>query len=81
MGYAEVNVNVNGAAESTEYFDNETETLKFRNSIAATQRFAYDNNDFDVEIYVLHHPHEQGIDCECIQYVTDHNPYWSKGKK
>lgn len=78
MSYAEVNVNVNGSAENSQYFDNETETLQFKNAISATQRFAYDNSDSVVEIYVLHHPHEQGIACECSQYVTDHNPYWSR---
>ena len=82
MSYTEVNVNVNGAAESTQYFEENTETSKFANAILATQRFAYDNSDFDVEIYVLHHPHEQGIDCECIQYEQSHKPYWErKGDK
>jgi hypothetical protein len=27
-----------------------------------------------IDVYVLHHDHEYGIECECVQYVSDHNP-------
>lgn len=75
--YTEVNVNINGIAESPmEFLDNPKGQKEMENFIEATQRFAYDNSDFDVEIYKLYHPHVQGIECECIQYLSDHNPYW-----
>jgi hypothetical protein len=28
-----------------------------------------------VEIHYRDHPHEQGIECECHQYDTDHHPF------
>jgi hypothetical protein len=27
--------------------------------------------------YILTHPHAEGVECECSQFVTDHNPYLS----
>ena len=85
MGYTEVSVIYNGESEGEPVvFDHDDKLYewKFGNYITATQRFAFDNSDATVEIYLLNHPHVQGIDCECIQYVTDHNPYWKQeGKK
>ena len=28
-------------------------------------------------VYYIEHEHEEGIDCECVQYLTDHSPYLS----
>lgn len=85
MGYTEMTVLYNGCLEGdSQVFDHSDKLYewKFGNALAAAQRFAFDNSDATVEIYLLEHSHEFGIDCECIQYVTDHNPYWKqKGKK
>lgn len=27
------------------------------------------------EVFVIEHEHETGIECECVQYLTDHSPY------
>lgn len=32
-----------------------------------------------VEVYVLEHEHELEQDCECVQFLTDHRPYWDNG--
>ncbi len=32
---------------------------------------------YDWEVYVLRHDHADGIDCECVQYLTDHRPMFS----
>ena len=29
------------------------------------------------EVYRIHHDHEFGPECECVQYLTDHRPIWS----
>lgn len=84
MGYTEVTTIYNGAVESHYmYFDDIPQMQKeMENSIAATQRFAYDNSDSDVEIYKVHHDHSIDLDCECVQYLTDHHPFWKQeGKK
>ena len=28
-------------------------------------------------IYTIEHDHAPDLDCECVQYLTDHHPYWS----
>lgn len=33
-----------------------------------------------VEVFVVEHEHaDDGRDCACVQFVTDHAPYWSSG--
>lgn len=75
MGYTQIDTTYEGVAEATSYFDDDQEQ-QMKDFIAATQSFAYDNSDAEVLIYRLYHDHAQGIDCECIQYVTDRNPFW-----
>lgn len=78
MPYTEVSTVYNGCAEATyEFQETASELLRMNQFIRDTQRFAYDNSDATVEIYKLFHPHPQGIECECIQYETDHKPFWS----
>jgi hypothetical protein len=36
-------------------------------------------SDAHVEVYLLSHPHEFGIDCECVQYAQDHRPAFTFG--
>ena len=31
----------------------------------------------DVEVYSIFHDHDEGVDCECVQYLTDHHPDYS----
>lgn len=75
MGYTQIDTIYEGVAEATSYFNDDQEQ-QMKDFVAATQSFAYDNSDAEVKIYRLYHNHDQGIDCECIQYVTDHNPFW-----
>ena len=75
MGYTELTTIVEGALESTQTFTDEQDE-QMDNSIEATKQFARDNSDMDVQIYKLHHDHEQS-ECECIQFLTDYSPYWS----
>lgn len=83
MGYTELTTVYEGAEEyRAEYNDDIPKDQKdMQETIAATQRFAYDNSDATVEIFTLHHPHVQGIECECVQYLTDHHPYWKQEGK
>jgi hypothetical protein len=77
MGYMEITVLVEGAAEEPQIFaDGQEEEMV--NSLDATKQFARDNSDMQVDIYGLHHAHEQSEDeCMCVQYLTDHKPMWS----
>ena len=81
MGYMEITTIVEGALESSVCFEGIDEIVKLNNHIQSTQRFAYDNSDMDVQIYKLWHEHEQGIDCECVQYLSDHKPFWEQTGK
>jgi hypothetical protein len=82
--YEEIIVVVEGVEDSRMEFDINDPIEKFRrqNHINATKRFAYDNSDMDVQIYILFHNHNKDWEhCQCIQYETDHKPFWEqKGK-
>lgn len=28
------------------------------------------------QIFLLHHDHSPDMDCECIQFTSDHRPFW-----
>lgn len=79
MGYTELTTVYEGAEEyRAEYNDDiPKDQSDMANTIQATKDFAHDNSDAKVEIFTLHHPHVQGIECECVQYLNDHNPLWS----
>lgn len=79
MGYTVVTTVYEGAEESCFMYLDDVPQMQeeMKNSIETTKLFAKDNSDAQVQIYKLHHDHDINLDCECIQYVTDHNPYWS----
>jgi hypothetical protein len=74
MSYAEVTVIVDGAFEESETFHDEALLSHY---IAAIQDEA-EGHGYPTEVYVLWHEHDdEGEECECVQYVTDHRPYAS----
>jgi hypothetical protein len=80
MGYMEITTIVEGALEGSLCFGERLdEIVKLNNHIQSTQSFARDNSDMDVQIYKLWHEHdEQNVECDCIQFETDHNPFWQQ---
>lgn len=82
MAYKEISVLVGGALEQTEIFsyDDILEVAKCYGFIAETQKEALESSE-RVELFEMTHEHEPDVDCECAQYVTDHNPFWTNGKE
>jgi len=78
MGYMEITTIVEGALEGSLCFEGVPGIKKMTNHILSTQSFARDNSDMTVQMYELWHEHEQGIECECIQFVQDHKPFWEQ---
>ena len=76
-GYTEVTLLVGGSlCEVVEMTDDE----QFESWLQEVKNEAPDNPSFSYEIwevYRLTHEHEQDIDCECIQHLADHRPYWT----
>lgn len=81
MSYKEISVLVGGALDQTEIFsyDDIFEVVRLYGFIADTQKAAEDTDE-RVELFEMSHDHEPDVDCECIQYVTDHKPFWTNGK-
>lgn len=73
MGYYEITVLVGGAEEEVQQFEDgmEEEMVNFLDGIKQ------EDIEEKVEIFGLKHNHELGIECECIQFVTDHKPMWT----
>lgn len=87
MAYTEVTLIIDGALSETEIFKADQKgDEKFARWVAGVKqdvntaaRIA--GSTTKVEIYILNHAHENdGEDCECIQYINDHHPYWTNGK-
>lgn len=73
MGYYDVSVICDGALEATATEYNPEDVDAFVN--------IYRSEKLPVAIYVLYHDHEDYLECECVQYVTDHAPFWTNVKK
>jgi hypothetical protein len=69
MTYTEVNVVIAGAEFShNEYATEATLEAAFTSITEAAQRITE-----HVEVFTIVHAHEQGIECECVQYLQDHH--------
>lgn len=69
--YAEITVIVEGAVD--EEFIATDETI-LSEQMRELEEEACDSG-YTFEVHRQDHDHEQGIDCECAQYATDHRPY------
>ena len=77
MGYTDVTVIVEDAlSEERTFTDEQDEEME-----KYIEGWKQDMTTVPTEIYKLYHPHDaMGGDfdeCMCIQYLTDHTPYWS----
>lgn len=71
MAYADLDVIVDGALEESVTFHDET---VMREYISEIEEEAKDHG-YPTEVFVVFHEHEDNIECECVQYLTDHHPY------
>jgi hypothetical protein len=74
MAYAEVTVIVDGAVEQEETFHDYLLMDEFINGIREEAR----GDGYPTEIRVLEHGHaDDGEECACAQYKTDHHPRYA----
>ena len=68
--YYSVTIVVEGVEEDVREF---TEYKYLEEYLANVEQEALEDG-LVTEVYILHHPHEHGVACECQQYVLDHKP-------
>lgn len=69
--YIEASVVIDGALDSTETLrSHEALDIFVANTIAESPPGMH------VQIFTIEHQHAEDIDCECVQYLTDHLPYY-----
>lgn len=69
--YAEFSIIVAGALDEEATFTDETLVDEF---LAGLEQEA-EGSGYRFEVYRIDHDHELGIECECVQFLTDHKPY------
>lgn len=79
QSYVEAFVVVNGALEDEATFgDSAGELLDLWLYEQKNQAMAHP--DQRTEIYLTEHGHSPDLeDCSCVQYLTDHHPFWAFG--
>ena len=69
--WAEASVVVEGALNELARFTDEALMQDW-----ARQRISEcEAKHLEARVYVLYHDHKPDVDCECVQYLTDHQPY------
>jgi hypothetical protein len=59
--------------ETEEQFDSWLDDIKEQESNSATK--------LDWEVFRIVHDHPLTNECMCVQYLTDHHPYWTNEAK
>lgn len=75
MGFTDVTVVWEGAVDTQRIFGDD-ETTAMDALIAGVKADAATTTDL-VEIYSVYHDHDTDLDCECVQFLTDHRLDWS----
>lgn len=77
MSFVEATLICDGAVEETQIFEAD-ERLSLDKWLKDEKGIAQSMFGANVtEIYLLEHGHDNdGAECSCAQYLTDHNPYW-----
>jgi hypothetical protein len=70
MGYTEATHIVSGALEESRIFNSDKEFQDWLDDIR-------ENASDDEQVFTVYHDHKLETDCECIQFETDHHPYWT----
>lgn len=69
MAYADVSVVWEGALDQEVIKHTDKQVDAFVNKLA--KQVGTDH----VQVYVVWHDHPESMECECVQYLTDHRPY------
>ena len=73
-GYLQVDIIVDGGLEDS---INYTDYVKYENCIVDIS-VESEQHGLPVEIYVVEHNHlDDGEECTCVQYSTDHHPVYT----
>lgn len=72
MSYADISVVCDGALDESVTFTDETVLSEYLEKLAEEAR----GDGVTLEVYRSDHEHEDdGSECCCVQYETDHHPY------
>jgi hypothetical protein len=71
MAYAEASLIVEGALDETATFHDVTLLDHWASSVLNECKA----DGLSAEVFVIWHEHSEGIECECVQYLTDHHAY------
>jgi hypothetical protein len=71
MEYYEITTVVEGALDEVRHFTTWTAASDYIDTVEAAAKA----DGLETQVYKLYHPHAQGVECECIQFETDHHPY------
>lgn len=78
--FATVSVIVSGALDS-EATVLERDWDAYLNAMLSGIDAAFASDGQPTEVYILWHEHDMGVECECMQYVTDHHPDYVWGEQ
>jgi len=70
VGYIQGYAVVGGALDEEREFSGMEEYRAWAEQVLAECRA----QGVQVEIYHIYHAHEPGVECECVQYLTDYRP-------
>ena len=73
MSYAEASLIWEGALNETRVFTNEVALDQWASEAMGE---AQAKGEY-AAVFVVWHEHAQGIDCGCVQFLTDHHPRYS----
>lgn len=73
--YADVDLIIDGALEHTVVLHTQDELAL----LGAILDMVQPVRPCKIEAYVVWHDHSEGLEeCTCVQYLTDHQPYYSR---
>ncbi len=74
MAYFTVETIVEGALQDSQtFYEGEDKMRQYLLKVEADAKA----DGLRTEVYVLYHDHDESVECECAQYVTDHRPEFS----
>ena len=77
--FIEASLVVDGCVSEDHVFDNQEAFDRWFHEIQFCAAGPQLTTSVMWEIYVLIHEHDPHVEgCTCVQFVTDHRPYWSR---
>jgi hypothetical protein len=76
MAYLEVYTVVEGAVDREATFGDSVENQGAYDQFIHEAEQAFQQDGLETDIFEIFHEHEEGVGCECVQYLTDHHPQY-----